>query len=118
MRRIPRAARAAAVARRPCVARAAMVYFTASLSTKHALAPDQETSPSSRHATMSPLPRGEGVMRPPSDDRRSSFDPTLDIFHRSGSNTVGPIEEVGIVGRPAGDEEEVLLRAFQGRNGR
>jgi hypothetical protein len=42
----------------------------------------------------------------------------LGIFHRPGGNAVGPIEEVGIVGRPTGDEEEVLLWAFQGRNGR
>src|SRR5262249_42398705 len=32
-------------------------------------------------------------------------------------NTVSAVEEVGIVRRPAGDEEEVLLWAFQGRNG-
>src|SRR5215472_18465505 len=42
----------------------------------------------------------------------------LGLFHRPGSNAVGPIEEVGIVGRSTGDEEEVLLWAFQGRNGR
>ena len=40
------------------------------------------------------------------------------IFHRPGGNTVGTVEEVGIVGRPAADEQEVLLWAFQGRNGR
>src|SRR5262245_62867614 len=67
---------------------------------------------------MSPLPMGEGIRRPPSDDRRNSFDHPLDIFHMPSGNTVGPVEEMGIVSRPAGDKEEVLLRAFQSRNSR
>src|SRR5687767_2890391 len=54
-----------------------------------------------------------------SSRRRSVIDaPPLGLFHRPGGDAVGPIEEVGIVGRAAGDEQEVLLWAFQGRNGR
>src|SRR5262245_50465762 len=41
----------------------------------------------------------------------------LGLFHRHGGHTVGAIEEVGVVGRPAGHEQEVLFRAFQGRDG-
>src|SRR4029453_14366594 len=62
-------------------------------------------------APISPRGSGTGVMRQVPLWQ-------LSLFHRPGGNAVGPIEEVGIVGRPAGDEEEVLLWAFQGRNGR
>ena len=43
----------------------------------------------------------------------SSIFSELDILYGNGSYAVGPIEEVGIVGRPPGDEEQVLLRALQ-----
>ena len=42
----------------------------------------------------------------------------LDIFHRHGRHAIGAIKEVGIVSRPARDEQEILLWAFQGRDGR
>src|SRR5262249_40993796 len=57
---------------------------------------------------------------PPSPGGRGGYGafPKLCFLHRPGGNTVGAIEEVGIVRRPAGDEEEILLWAFQSRNGR
>jgi hypothetical protein len=54
----------------------------------------------------------------PLTQRETSTAWKLDFFYRHGGNAVGPIEEVGIVGRPAGDKEEVLLWAFQCWNGR
>ena len=41
----------------------------------------------------------------------------LIFFHWAGGDAVGAVEEVGVVGGAASHEQQVLLRAFQHRNG-
>ena len=62
-----------------------------------------------------------GLNRPKSDFRNYTSSTNLlllNLFNGRRGYAIGPIEEVGIVGRSSGDEEEVLLWAFQSWNGR